>query len=239
MQALAFFTSANQPEAGLVVWRRLISLGQPFALSGIFPFIDTLIVDNLSDDARTVWHDAVASAKLPAPVSSNASSVWDGDFSSDFANGGLGCRWNAPVGVAIGFDDPPPDKGGRSVRLDFSGGSNLTLETPSQFVIVEPNRTYLFHALMRTGQVTTESGVRFSITDPNHSGAVNLATDNFTGSHSWTALDLNVTTGLDTHFLLLRLIRNPSRLFENKISGTAWIADISLVPVKPAGSQSQ
>ena len=72
--------------------------------------------------------------------------------------------------------------------------------------------------------------MRFLITDPNHNGAVNLLTDNFTGSHKWTAMDLDVTTGPDTHFLLVHLYRTGSRLFENKLSGTVWLADVTLVP---------
>ena len=83
---------------------------------------------------------------------------------------------------------------------------------------------------MRTEGITTESGLRFSITDPNHNGALNVLTDNFTGSHPWTSVDADLATGPDTHFLLIRLFREPSRLFENKLEGTVWVADISLVP---------
>ena len=72
--------------------------------------------------------------------------------------------------------------------------------------------------------------MRFSLVDPNHNDAVNALTDNFTGSHDWTALDMDVTTSRETHFLLVRLLRTGSRLFENKLSGTVWIADVSLVP---------
>ena len=33
-----------------------------------------------------------------------------------------------------------------------------------------------------------------------------------------------------THFLMVQLRRSQSRLFENKLSGTAWIGDVSLTP---------
>jgi hypothetical protein len=82
---------------------------------------------------------------------------------------------------------------------------------------------------MRTEQITTESGLRFSITDPNHPNALNILTDPFTGSRPWTAVEADLSTGPETHFLLIRLVRDPSRLFDNKLSGTAWIADVSLV----------
>jgi hypothetical protein len=82
---------------------------------------------------------------------------------------------------------------------------------------------------MRTEAITTESGMRFSVIDPNHNGALSVLTDNFTGSHPWTPVDADFVTGPSTHFLLVRLYRDPSRLFENKLEGTVWIADVSLV----------
>ncbi|MGC2736956.1 MAG: hypothetical protein WA274_03600 [Candidatus Acidiferrales bacterium] len=136
------------------------------------------------------------------------------------------------MGAAIDFDTAPPSAGVRSVRLDFGGGRNLEITEPMQFVAVEPNRKYHFHAYMETEGITTESGMRFSITDPNHNAAVSQLTDNLTGSHQWTALDLDLTTGPDTHFLLVNLYRTASRMFENKLSGTVWLADVTLVPAE-------
>jgi hypothetical protein len=52
--------------------------------------------------------------------------------------------------------------------------------------------------------------------------------ENFMGSRPWTGVDADLATGPTTHFLLVRLFRDPSRLFENKLEGTVWIADISL-----------
>jgi hypothetical protein len=59
------------------------------------------------------------------------------------------------------------------------------------------------------------------------------------GSHAWTALDMDVTTSAQTHFLLVRLMRVGSRLFENKLSGTVWIADVSLIPEESQGNPSR
>jgi hypothetical protein len=72
--------------------------------------------------------------------------------------------------------------------------------------------------------------VQFSVIDPHHQNAVSYASDNFTGSHPWTSVDADITTGPQTHFLLIRLLRTPSQEFENKITGAVWIADVSLTP---------
>jgi hypothetical protein len=84
---------------------------------------------------------------------------------------------------------------------------------------------------MRTEGITTESGLRFVLTDANHSARASLVTENLTGSRTWTNVEGDVTTSAETHFLLLRLHRDPSRLFDNKLSGTVWVADVLLVPV--------
>ncbi|MGH9714550.1 MAG: tetratricopeptide repeat protein [Candidatus Acidiferrales bacterium] len=229
-QALDFFASNHQAAACLAVWQRLLALGISLQLQRSFPFLDELIREDRAEDAGRVWREALTAAGVPHDEPMHNSLVWNGDFAREFLNGGLDWRWVAPPGVAIDFDAAPPAHGAHSVRLDFGGGSNIELTEPLQFIPVEPGRTYDFHAYMRTEGITTESGIRFSLTDPNHSDGAHLVTENFMGSHVWTDVDGDITTSAETHFLLLRLFRIPSRMFDNKLSGTVWIADVSLVP---------
>jgi tetratricopeptide (TPR) repeat protein len=236
--ALNFFCSIRKPDPALVVWQRLVALGKPIALRQTFPFFDELIADDRSNDATRVWIEALTAAGLPHDQPLKHSLIWNGDFAREFENGGLGWRWNAPVGAAIDFDTAPSPAGVRSLRLDFGGGRNLEISAPMQYVAVEPNREYRFQAYMETEEISTESGMRFSIFDPNHNGAVNLMTENFTGSHKWTATDLDVATGPETHFLVVRLYRVASRLFENRLSGTVWLADVTLIPAEIDSGES-
>ena len=230
LQTLNLLASIGETDAALTAWQRLVGLGKPLALSDAFPFLDKLIALDRSGDALRVWKQALAAAGLPADDAAKQSLIRNGDFSRDFANGGLDWRWNAPLGVAAAFDSPPPSKEGRSLRLDFTAGVNLALDVPSQFVPVQPNSAYHFHAELQAKEVTTDSGVRFWIGDPNHAGAVNVLTDNFTGTHPWTSVDADFASGPETHFLVVRLARNPSSMFDSKLGGTAWIAGVSLVP---------
>ena len=230
-QALAFFQSIGDADAGLAVWNKVLSLGKPFELPQAFPLVDQLIRLDRANDATKVWLEAIRACAVPHRPPPHSSLIWNGEFTGPFANGGLGWRWDAPLGVAINFGDPRT-KGGasRSVRLDFNGGNNIQLQSPAQYVPVEPNSVYHFRGYLKTRAISTESGMQFSITDPNHPGAVDVATVNLTGTHPWTRADADITTGPQTHFLLVRLYRAPSRLFDNQLSGTAWMADVSLVP---------
>lgn len=228
LEALDFFAQINQPDAGLAVWQRLNELRTPFDLSRTFAFFNTLIADDRARDAARVWREALVAEGIPDVRGANHSLVWDGDFTEDFVNGGLGWYRDSPPGTSIGFDTAPPGKQGRSVRLDFNGGVNPDLYALKQFVPVEPGMKYRLRVYLRTDQITTDSGMRFSITDPNHGGAVDVSTDGVVGSTPWQPINLDATTSAQTHFLLIQLIRHPSRLFDNKLSGTAWVADVSL-----------
>jgi len=237
LQAIDFFATIHNPDPALAVWQRLLALGKPFPLERTFSLFDELIRQDRSEDALRLWREAASANGLSQGEPNPKSLIWDGKFQNDFLNGGLDWRWGAPPGVSIDFDSTPAPRGSRSVRLDFGGGSNISLEAPLQYVPVDPNRSYHFHASMRTDQITTESGPRFSVSDPNHAGAVDVLTDSFTGSHVWTPVDTDIATGPDTHFLLVQLVRRQSRLFDNKLSGTVWIADVSLTPANTETGQ--
>jgi hypothetical protein len=230
LQAIDFFVSIHEMDPGMAVWNRLVALNQPFVLSRSFPFMDELIGENRADDARRVWQQALEVTGAGSAKSADHSAIWNGNFTREFSNGGLGWRWHSLLGAAIDFDFPPTSESGRSVRIDFSGGSNPNLQEPAQVVVVDSGRIYHFHAEMKTEGITTESGVQFSISDPSHASSVNATTDNLTGTHGWTSVDADLKTAPDSHFVNVRLIRSPSRLFDNKLAGTVWIANISLVP---------
>jgi hypothetical protein len=228
-QAIDFMAASGQPTAALAIWQRLLSLGKPVELRRSIPFIEFLIESDRAEDTSRVWREALAAAGLPHSEPANQSLIWNGDFARDFLNGGLDWRWNSPFGASLGFDAPPPSSGGRSLRLDFSGGANLDLSEPLEFVPVEPSHSYHFHAALRTEGITTESGILFLIGDPHHGAAV-VSTENLTGSHSWTPADVDYATSPQTHFLVVQMRRSQSHLFENKLSGTVWIGDFSLTP---------
>lgn len=233
-QAIDYFAAIHQCNAALAVWSRLANSKTAVPLPAAFPLIDELIHENRGAEARRIWLQAASAANWPGSYASDSSSVWNGDFANDFAGGGLGWRWIPSPGIYLSFETPPPQSGVRALRLDFNGGSNLDLDGPYEYVPVSPAQPYHFHALMRTDGITTESGPRFFISDPNNPGAVSVVTDNFTGTHRWTAVDANFSTGQKTAFLVIRLVRTPSRLFDNKLSGTVWVADVSLAPTASA-----
>jgi hypothetical protein len=55
----------------------------------------------------------------------------------------------------------------QSLRVIFDGSANLDFAQLVQFVPVKANRHYHFATFVRTESITTDSGVRFLIYDPN------------------------------------------------------------------------
>jgi tetratricopeptide (TPR) repeat protein len=235
--ALNFFGGIHQIQPGMAIWAKLISLKKPLNLSQTYDFFSELIREDDSSDALRMWNDAVVAAGVPDLAVRGDSLVSDGTFEGTFPQGGLGWQWGSQPGVTIDFDNSTPDGKGRSIRLDFNGGVNLSLNAPMQYVAVEPGRTYRFHAALRTSQITTESGIRVLIDDPVH-GAVKVQTSNLTGTNGWSDANVAVNTGPQTHFLQVEVFRDPSRRFDNELSGSAWIADVSLVPAESTEGQS-
>jgi hypothetical protein len=230
--ALDYFSAIHQTAPSLAVWERLIGLGQPMPLAKSFPLIEALIQTDDSADASRVWIEALKASGMPYTEPLNHSLIWNGNFVREFENGGLDWRCDPILGVALDFDTVPPGHDGRSLRMDFGGGNNTEIDAPMQYVPVEPNHAYHFRATMRTEDITTESGLRYLITDPNHSNAVNVMTENLTGSNPWKPVTAEFTTGPETHFLAVRLRRTASRLFENRLSGTVWVSDVYLIPAE-------
>lgn len=236
IQAVNFFSQNQSITPGMDVWNQLIALKQPFEISETFHFFDELIREGRSEDAKRAWLQALEACDLPHTSTGDGSVIWNGGFEQDILNGGLDWRIQPVPGMGIDYDSTIRHGGARSLRLDFEGGVNLDLWQPIEIIPVVSDRLYHFHGYMRTEGITTESGIRVFILDPQRQNAVLLATDNMVGSHDWTELNGDIQTPPDTNFLQLTVRRLPSRLFENKLGGSAWIDDFSLIPLSSNSS---
>jgi tetratricopeptide (TPR) repeat protein len=239
-QAINYFGSIHEAGAELEVWQRVLQLGKPFELKQTFPFFDSLIAEDRSEEARRAWDEAMTATGMAHADLGGNSVMWNGDFARDFLNGGLDWRLSGVLGVVADFEAAPGGEGVRALRLDFTGATNLELYQPQEFVPVKPNTKYRFHAFMRTESLTTESGVRFSIYDPNHQDKLAVSTDNLTGTVPWADQVIEFETSPVTHFLCVRLFRGQSRMFDNKLSGAVWVANAGLTPMAAdAGKAAQ
>jgi tetratricopeptide (TPR) repeat protein len=236
-QALNFFAVRHNQAAALETWEDIASLAKtkPIAIQDAFPFLEDLIRTDQAAQAARIWREVLAAARLPDAKLTDDSLIWNGGFEKPIVNGGLGWRLEQVPGAYISVDSTIYHSGRKSLRVDFTGGVNLDFWNVHEYVPVEPRTHYVFECFMRTQSISTDSGMRFEIEDLNDNG-VQLLTPDLTGTNSWTPVRTDVATGQYTRFLDVRLRRLPSRLFDNKLSGTVWVDDVSLLqePSQPA-----
>ena len=229
-QALSFLVDAQDPTASLEVWRRLIAKDPHTEWRWAYLLTDLLVAKEKFEEAGTVWRQAVEMNPGSTPAYAGNSLIYDGGFERDISGGGFGWRQSDVGGADFDFDTEVKHSGARSARLIFDGSRNLAYQDLFQNVLVSPATRYHFQGFLHTDQISTESGMRFEILDPKDQQQLDALTSNETGTLPWTLEQLDFTTGPQTRLILIRLARRPSQRLDNKLRGTVWIDDVSLVP---------
>jgi tetratricopeptide repeat protein len=232
-QSLDFFGGIHDAQAGLATWESLMQHTSwwPLELKRTFPFLDELIAEGRDEDAEAVWRQALNASHWPEDPSFGDSVIWNGGFEAEIADGGLDWRIVPTPGALVSPDTSVIHSGARSLRVSFTGGMNLDYMGVHELVPVQPETVYELQAYLRTEGITTESGTCFEVADPLRRQAGNFLTAALTGTNSWTPVRVAVKTLPETHFLDVRLRRIPSRLFDNKLAGTVWVDDVTLIPI--------
>src|SRR6266852_4768003 len=240
-QAREAFEQAQKahPISADVAWRyanfllRQAEMHPRIELKMVFPLLDELFVEDFIPEARSVWGQAVEMAGITPSAPSDGSLVWDGGFEGDFIPGGFGWRWRPDPGVQFTFDRETKHSGDRSLRITFDGVENLNFTHLFQYVPVQPGKTYQYSAYVKTEEITTNRGPCFAVFDSRNPGATGRLTPDLTGTQPWTRLELSFTAGSDTRLVTVVLRRIPSEKLDNKLRGTVWVDDVSVVPLEP------
>lgn len=116
------------------------------------------------------------------------------------------------------------------LEVRFAGTENVAFSHVRQFTVAAPGR-YRFSAEVASENLTTDQGPFFRIFDPANPGRLNVETAAIGGTvvRSWIGVEFTVTQR--TEALAVQLERRPSQRFDNRISGTLYIHQVSLVPL--------
>jgi tetratricopeptide (TPR) repeat protein len=229
--ALTFLTQEKDPAAAMEAWSRLIKADPHTDWKRVLPLTDLLAAKEQFDDAGKIWKQAVALDSARVAGYSGNSLVYDGGFEQDATGGGFGWRQTDAEGAAFDYDSDEKHSGSRSARLTFDGTKNLSYDGLSQIVLVSPGKRYRFQGFLHTDQLSTDSGIRFEILDPKNQKDLDVLTQNETGSVPWTLEQADFTTGAQTQEIVIRVARKLSTRLDNQLRGTAWIDDVTLLPI--------
>jgi tetratricopeptide (TPR) repeat protein len=223
----------QQVANALKVWKRLAALRPRLALTDVFTLVASLRQYGYPQEAHQIWQQSVEFAGL-AYLENPDSAMWDGGFESDAI--GQGYTWQfskALHGVQISFDGREKHSGQRSLRVSFDGNSDVNFRDVCQAVPVQGGTAYELSAWMQTKALTTDKGVRVELR-----GAADamVTTEQAHGTEPWTRFAVVWEGAKENREVEVCLRRDPSDQEVNKISGTVWVDDVALTPVKKTGA---
>lgn len=232
LDILADLANDGQLDSSLQVWQRAKNLPGKLMLIDVSPLANGLIQTQRTKEAVQMWREAAAKVASPIPPDPQGSIIWDGGFESGFFGGGFSWHFPPPSkGVLIKVDPGEKHSGSQSLQVMFTGRSNLYYADLCHSLPVEPGKTYLFSAWLKAKSLTSDQGIRFVIYS-NVAGKVTTAfTDELHGDQPWTNLTLTWAAPPETASTYVCAVRNQSGLPDGAIAGTAWIDDVSMIPL--------
>jgi tetratricopeptide (TPR) repeat protein len=224
-------TTDRHTANALKVWNQLAALHPHIALNDAFSLVGALMEESRIPEAKRVWDQAVLFAGLADLQSPLGSILWDGGFESGISGGGFTWLFSS-VGtdVQVGTDIQEKHSGKHSLRLIFSGKTNVNLTGPCHYVPVRPSTNYLFSAWIKTRGITTDQGVRFQLRSIGIENTSTVVTPDARGTTPWTLIELPWSSGNDVQELQVCVTRSFSDQEKNRIQGTAWVDDVALGP---------
>lgn len=118
-------------------------------------------------------------------------------------------------------------KGTHALRISFLGKENLDWHHIYQIVPVTPETSYQLTYWRKSKGVTTDQGPFVEIYSYDVRGLYKKGTM-AVGSRDWEQVAVEFTVPADCHAVVMRLRRNTSLRFDNKIQGVLWVDDFAL-----------
>lgn len=231
VDAIAEAVDSRQLAVAQTMWMRLIDLHPQLQIGDFNKFVSALLANGDYDAARRVWAQGTSTMNLPPLIQPKESVLWDPSFESGI-NGEV-FTWNfKPLeeGVHAELDTTEKLSGKQSLRLTFDGKHNPNSEIACSLGIVTPGVKYLFSGWVKTKDLTGDQGVRFHLHTVGNPRIPMATTKDMHGTTPWTFVEQEWTAGAAVHRIEVCVSREPSTNADIRVSGDAWVDDVTLVP---------
>jgi hypothetical protein len=239
--ALAFadFMSANNEfDAAREAWSQVAGRGATFPFVAVRPYLEHLLSHGRYQEAQAVWLYLEQRGVIAKPVDSGSGNmVFNGGFEQPPLEAGFDWRSAPSPYVSVDFADPSAYKGAHCLRVDFPVSQNDEFELVYQILPVDPGQTYVLAAYVRSRDITSDSGPRLRVVDADCSECLNVSTESTTGTTAWHSVNVDFIAGNQTRAVRVSAWRPRSRAFPMDISGSFWLDDVSLRPIKSARAE--
>jgi O-antigen ligase len=189
-------------------------------------YVDLLIRDGMPKAAFAAWQIYVRGWR---DGYRDGNWIFSGGFETSVPGSQFSWRL-APRSGAVAYDDRIRHSGQRSLRIDFDGTANVAEIGVSQHTLL-PAARYRLRAWVKTQSVSTDQGIAFRVEQPSSTRRLELRTDALLGTQDWTLLTLDFDSHSDTALTRVSLVRRPSLKFDNRVRGTIWVDDVSIMPI--------
>jgi tetratricopeptide (TPR) repeat protein len=235
VDVIAEAASEKQLAVAKTIWARLLTLHPHLEIRDVDRLVSELLQNGEFAEARQIWDQGVATMSLPPLFEPQGSVLWDPSFESGIDGPSFAWHFEPLVqGVSIGFDKSEKLSGNQSLRLTFDSKHNPNLDAACALGIVQPGTSYLFSGWLKTRDITTEQGIGFRIRSLGNNRIPIVKTRELRGTNAWTLVDQTWNAAPDIHRVQVCVGRDASENAEVRVSGNAWVDDVTLVP-RPAG----
>jgi tetratricopeptide (TPR) repeat protein len=206
-----------------VAWHHAVAAG--FNDEGLTAsYIDTLLRGHLYDQAQSDWLANVGKNRGPYP---EKNLIFNGGFESIPVRSAFDWKISPIDGVETARN-PSGHDGHWALRVKFDGNSNVSFANASQVTRIHPG-AYRLRAWVRTQEITTNEGPLLEIQDAESPARLNFHTEPFLGTEDWHLFEQTFAVPSGTNLLVLRVVRQPSLKFDNKVSGIFWLDSVELI----------
>ena len=214
------------------IWDRISSTGLSCKFEDVKPYLERLLSSDNVPQAARVWRKLEQAGVIPKSSEDGAENmVYNGEFGH--APLGAGFDWRAPNTpyVETDFRDPSGYRGSSCLRVDYAAGRNLESEPVYEWVPVRPGQSYRLWAYVRSDNITSDSGPRLRVLDPDCPACLTASTPATVGTTPWHPVSLDFTAGVRTEAVRLSVWRSRSWTFPMEISGSFWLDNVTITLV--------
>jgi len=240
LDVIRLLTDEGRADLALKAWSRLLEIHPKLGTPETLHFVEGLLNRGQTVEAHKVWTQAIPLLNISKTDDPEGSLVWDGGFETGVTGAGFAWRIDPLLGSVIDYDENIKHSGTRSLRIRFDGTKNLYFRGVCERVEVESGFIYQFSAWLKAKELTTDRGIFFTLLTPENREVQEKTTAQVTGTTPWTRVSLTWEAPKQVSVLEMCVVRlRSSNPDDSRISGTAWVDDVSLLPVLPAADSAQ
>jgi hypothetical protein len=226
MPFIHFTAAQGHSAAALKEWDELVTSRGPITPPEAAAFTEDLLLRGLYIDAVRAWKQAKEIGIVSAPDEKEL--VFNGGFEQEPLKTGFDWQPLPQPYIHVNFSAVPAHDDQRCLEIQYTTADNSEFEPIAEIVPVSANRRYRLRAYARSSGITSDSGPRLRVTDPECRSCLDTATEGTTGTTPWHEVTLDFTAGPKENVAMISVWRPRGRTYPMDITGEFWLDSVSL-----------